>query len=720
MSKAREIQNFFYGQYFADGMRISIGTLVPALVFSYFGNLQMGTTVSAGALVIGLSDLTGPSSHRRNGMLICTVLVLITSLITNLVSPYPVLMVVAILAMGFFYSMFAVFGSRAATIGAMGLLAMILNTEVSDGSFYSAAETTFFVFMGCLWYMFLSISMTQVRPYRLAQQELGESIHHVADYIRLKSNFYDDKSDNQKNFFALIDQQVLVNEHQESVREMVYRSKQNIKDTTKIGRVLILIFSDIVDLFEQSMATHYDYDAIQEKYGHTGILNQLKISIIRVANELDHLGYEINANRIPKPLYNFKQDLEKLFLAIDQVEKDHNISTLPLKKVLINIRTMSQRIQNIYGYFDRNPSRSLQIKEDVDYSKFIDKNPIDLSVLRQNIHLKSSTFRHAIRMAIVMAAGYLISQQLYDATHSNWILLTILVILKPGFGLTKQRNFQRLTGTIIGGIGGAIIVLLVQDEVARFFLLMFFMIATYSLLRINYIISVMFMTPYVLILFSFFEQNVFLVMQDRILETLIGSGLAFFSSYIIFPNWERNRIQGPMYHLLVANYHYIGNALKIIAGEKLEPTTLRLASQEVHISTANMGSAFQRLITEPKMLQKNAAQLNKFVVFNHILSSYSVTLLNNVSQADETALTGNHVRLIRKVLYQLGQTIQLTAPPEEKGKFKEIDVQIPENIDANNIDSPDLRLITEQLEFIYRIVGDIHKTCEKMDKGEEK
>src|SRR5690606_7263331 len=135
---------------------------------------------------------------------------------------------------------------------------------------------------------------------------------------------------------------------------------------------------------------------------------------------------------------------------------------------------------------------------------------------------------------IVMGLGYLISLNLNVGAHNYWVLLTILVILKPGFGLTKQRNFQRLTGTIIGGIGGAIIVLLVQDELALFILLLLLMIATYSLIRINYIVSVMFMTPYVLIMFSFFEENTLMIMRERILDTMIGSGLAFLSSYIIF------------------------------------------------------------------------------------------------------------------------------------------------------------------------------------------
>src|SRR5690606_1144301 len=126
MRLAKEIQNFFYGQYFADGIRIALGTLIPALLFAYFVDLQVGLTVSFGALLVGLADTPGSAAQRRNGMLVTLVLVLVTSLITNLTNDIPWMLLLVIVACSFFYSMFAVYGARAATVGAMGILAIIL------------------------------------------------------------------------------------------------------------------------------------------------------------------------------------------------------------------------------------------------------------------------------------------------------------------------------------------------------------------------------------------------------------------------------------------------------------------------------------------------------------------------------------------------------------------------------------------------------------------
>ncbi len=715
MSRARNIQNFFYSQYFADGLRITFGTLTPAVVFSWLGNLQVGITISLGAMVVGLSDTPGPLHHRRNGMLMCTAVVLLAALITNVASTAPLLLLIALMALSFLLSMFAVYGARASSIGTLGILAMILNIDTVDHTFLNVLIHLSYIFVGCIWYMTLSLSLHQVRPYRQAQQELAESIQNVADYIRIKANFYNPKSDIERNYRDLIEQQIIVSTHQDNVRDQLFRGKRSIRDTTKIGRLLILIFTDVVDLFEQSMATHYDYEAVRRQFEQTGVLQHFNLTIRRIGNELEHLSYRINADKRPKALYNFQNDVDRIRTAIDRVEKEHRINTLPLKKILINIRNLIQRINNIYGYFDMEPKNSFR-RDDTDLSQFVEHTDIDFKQFRENLTLESNLFRHAVRMSAMMGVGYALSLLLNVGAHSYWILLTIMVILKPGFSLSKQRNFQRLIGTVIGGIGGALILILIKDETSLFILLLLFMVATYSLIRINYIVSVMFMTPYILIMFSFLDMNTLSILRERIIDTLIGSGLAFLSSYVILPNWESTQVQTTMRKLLVANYHYIAQALKIIAGQPLSVTDYKLARKEVYVTTANMASAFQRMITEPKSKQKDAKEVNKFVVFNHILSSYSVTLLNNVNDADNASLTGEHVRIIRKTLFLLAQTIRFFEPGDGEEEFVEIEVETPPDLDDNNIDSEESRLITEQLNFLNRIAIDLNKTCSQLAK----
>src|SRR5690606_3937023 len=118
-------------------------------------------------------------------------------------------------------------------------------------------------------------------------------------------------------------------------------------------------------------------------------------------------------------------------------------------------------------YFEAKRGNTFR-REEADFKRFVEHREIDVKQLRENLTLKSTQFRHAIRMAAVLGIGYLVSFILDFGTHSYWILLTIMVILKPGFSLTKQRNFQRLAGTIIGGIAGALILLFIKDDTSHF------------------------------------------------------------------------------------------------------------------------------------------------------------------------------------------------------------------------------------------------------------
>lgn len=711
MNNARKIQEFLYGKYFADGLRISIGMVIPAVVFSYLGNLHIGVTISAGAMVIAMSDTHGPTNHRRNGMLVCVAVVVISAVLTNLVDQNDILLGVVLVILSFIFAMMAVFGDRAAGIGAMGTLMMVLNIDDSVSGPLETLEYVGYLLIGAAWYMLLSLSLTSVRPYRLAQQELAESIKQIAAYIRIKANFYSLEDDVDESYLALIDQQVLAHEHKELVREMLFRSKKNVKDTTQIGRILILVFTDMVDLFEQGMATHHDYDAIRKQYGDTGILRIFNLTIKRLANELDNISYHLNSNRKPKPLYQLEQDLDKIRAAIEKIESEEGLPTLPLKRILVNIRSITKRINNVYAYFNM-ASTDTPYVDASDYNRFVSTHDIDIKSFRNNLTFQSNTFRHALRMAVVMGLGYLTSLYVTTGEHSYWILLTIMVILKPGYSMTKQRNFQRLAGTIIGGITGILILILVKHEIALFAILLVFMVATYSFIRTNYIVAVVFMTPFLLIMYNFMGLNTMLVAQERIIDTIIGSILAFASSYVILPSWESSQMQDNMRKLLIANYNYLGQALRIMVGETIPVLEYKLVRKDVYVSSANMGASFRRMMTEPKSKQVHASDMNRFVVFNHILSSYSVALLTAVVEADPSAISPDHIRKARHILFQLALAIRSLPAGTEQSEFTELSVRIEQ--ESAPMDAEDSLGINDQLDFLLRIASDIQKVIQRM------
>ncbi|MBC8052807.1 MAG: FUSC family protein [Sphingobacteriaceae bacterium] len=708
MQQTKEIRKFLFSQYFSDGLRITFGVILPPLILAQMGHLETGIAISLGAITTSVPDNPGPVAHKRNAMLVCILFMLFTAFLTGSINQYPVLIAVELFLLCFFFSMFNIYGNRASAISTAVLIIMILTID-QKFSFTTLLAYTGYLAAGGLWYMTLSLAVSQLRPYRIAQHTLGECVIAIGEYLKLKANFYNIEIDPDENYEKLIAQQIIVHEQQDNVREVLFKNKMIVRYQTNTARLLVLIFSDLNDVFEQSMATHYDYRAVRSTYGANKVLAEFNTIIQNIGNELENMGVDINANERLKPLYDFQPQLTQLKASIDQTENN-----LVLKKILVNIRNIISRIQTIYSYFKEKKLGDMNMSSEKDLGRFVTHQNLDLKLFYENLTFKSSIFRHSIRVAIVCVIGYLISK-LTTGAHSYWILLTILVILKPAYSLSKQRNYQRLIGTFVGGIAGALIIYFIKDETVRFAFLLIFMIGAYSFQRLNYVVSVLFMTPFILIMFSFIGFGDLNIVRERIIDTFIGSSIALIASYFIFPSWEYPMLKGYMRRLLLANYNYLHDVAEGLTGRGFNITEYKLIRKELYLSSAAMGSALQRMLSEPKNKQRNVREVNKFIVLNHMLSSYIATLVATLRGGETKQVNPVHIKSIRKALYQLYEAIHVLKYDEEKLEVPEIRVSEPFlKVIEDTIDS---KLITEQLGFVNNVAGDLLKICSEMERS---
>jgi len=304
--------------------------------------------------------------------------------------------------------------------------------------------------------------------------------------------------------------------------------------------------------------------------------------------------------------------------------------------------------------------------------------------------------------------GFITAKFISIGHHGYWVLLTIIVILKPGFSLSKQRNYQRLIGTISGGVIGIAILLLISNKDVQFVLLVLLMIGTYSFQRLNYVVSVIFMTPYVLILFKFL--GVGFVVEERIVDTVIGSTIAFVASYLLFPSWEFEQIQENLADVIHANLNYLVKIAESISGRPVDIIEYKLARKDVFVKSANLSAAFERMTSEPKSKQKKIKEVHKFVVLNHILSSYIATIASGVSAKALHTAAAENIRLLKRSVAVLNDTYKhLGDQLIDTGKI------LPLNIDSEQkTPSPEDNLLKEQLGFINKISADIAKVAERI------
>lgn len=700
MEKVQQIRYFLFSQYFSDGIRITLEIIIPAIIFSYLGEMETGLALSLGALCVSISDGPGPVRHKRNGMLFCNILVFISAYLTGMLNGNALTLGLLILIASFFFTMFSVFGSRATSVGFAALLILILQMTKQIPAAQVFKESLL-ILLGGIWYMAVALLFYHLTPYRAAQRSLGKCIHETANYLLIKSAIYDPSTDLDKDYSKLMEQQIVVNDLQNATRELLFKNRQLLKESTRTGRLMVLTFVDVVDLFEHIMASWYDYDLLRKKFGNSGILEEVSVIIKNIAEELSGIGEAIQAKSTYKKQFDLINSLNLLKEKIDALSDTG--STIILKKILVNLRTLGEKVDDILKYFNRSVSVKGHIRTDKEYARFVSHSKINWEVFKNNLTFISSAFRHSLRVAITCMAGFLVSKIFLHGHHSYWIVMTIIIILKPAFSLTKKKNADRLLGTIGGGIIGLLVLFFIHDKTVLFAILIFCMLGTYTFKIANYIVMVIFLTPYVLILFHFLGLGALNVAGERLMDTAIGSALAALANYFIFPEWESGQLKNYMEAVLKANMNYLEKLQELLKGNHIPSLEYNVVRKELFVSTANLSSALQRMLSEPKSKQKHRKHIHEFVVLNNILSSNIASLAAEMMQ-EKVEPSQNSIPEVKSSIKMLNKSLSLLNNPIEAKENISIGIKNTKNRNSGN-DEP----LKEQLAFIQKIAGDIQK-----------
>lgn len=701
----RQTQTFFFSQEFADGVRITLGILVPSLLMAWFGQLETGFIISIGALCVSITDSPGPVAHKRNAMLLCSVCLLLVGIISGFAAFNPFLAGAVILGLGFFFSMFAVYGHRASALGSAAILLMILMLD-QPLDLYGVFRQSALAMGGGIWYLTLSLVFSQIRPYRPAQRALGDCIREVAKFMRIKALFYDTGTDLDDNYKKLVLQQIVVSEKQDAVRELLFKSRLIVKESTSTSRSLLLTFSNVVDFYEQVSSMFYDYQSIRDSFGKSGILKEISKGIEQLADDLDTIGFSIQTDIMHSRRKDHTEELKLLWQKIDaSAQNPSDRSNLVLKKILVNLRDLGRKTEGLWMYF-RPDYHAGQNRSVLEYSKFVSRQEYDIKIFKDNLTRSSSVFRYSVRVALALLTAYSVAGILPYSQYSYWVMLTVFVVLKPAFSLSKQRNIQRLTGTVAGCAIGILILLVIANDTALFAILVVFMVASFSFQRINYIVSVILMTPFVLIMFHFMGLGPAEIIRERVIDTAVGCAIGFMASWLLFPNWEVHQLRNYMRDTLAANVHYLQKLADLLSGEKVEITEYKLARKNVYVSSANLAAAFQRMLSEPKNKQRNSKEVHRFVVLNHILSSNISTVASAMLESKRSYYPNESQQQAKSSLTVLQSSlirfgIKNGVAAEAKKPAANSKIAAPAQ--------PGDKQLTEQLAFINKLTRDIEK-----------
>lgn len=728
---------------FSKAIVLTISIVVPITIFSNFGNLEIGISIAMGCLLSSPSDVPGSFKHKVIGVLAAAFLGATSFLISGYAAVFTWAVIPMLLVMIFSISYLSVYGFRASLVTFAGLLAVVLSfANLSSG--IEIWQKSLLIFAGGIWYLLISIGWYFIKPERATEQLLAETMEITADYLRLRirllrSNQRDDEL--QKELFQL---QTELNEHHESLREILISARKT-SGSSGYARKRLLIFIDLVDMLELAMAHPIDYERMRKSFEHDE--ETLKIFgdfTLQLADQLEKIGLAVYKNtKLPKN--QIPQDLEQVQRALQNFR--NNIEIGEKREAMLLLRNLfdyqskqAQKINNIDRILRNLENKKKFFYKEKEVQKFITQQDYSFKTLINNLNLNSAIFRHSLRLALVVLLGYLIGDY-FSVQNPYWILLTVVVIMRPNYGLTKIRTRKRIVGTLIGGALAIGIVFLTQNTMVYAVLGILSLTLAFSLIQRNYTTAAIFITLSIIFIYALLQPEVLNVIQFRVVDTLIGAGLAAFGNLILWPKWESQDIHNVIANSIKANLDYLDQIDEYYHKKEDLPISYKLARKKAFIEMGNLSSAFQRMTQEPKSKQKELPIVYEIVGLNHTFLTASASLGTYIRTHSTTNASSDFDTYTKAISFSLTNSTNILEKKQvlekandeisEAGmslhrKFdklaEERDIEIKagkEQIDEQmRLNLQEAHLVTGQLEWLLDISGKLEDSVQRLKKKE--
>ncbi|MBP1651699.1 MAG: protein of unknown function YccS/YhfK, partial [Bacteroidetes bacterium] len=215
----------------------------------------------------------------------------------------------------------------------------------------------------------------------------------------------------------------------------------------------------------------------------------------------------------------------------------------------------------------------------------------------------------------------------------------------------------------------------------------------------------------------------------------IGGTIAFFANLLLWPSWEKNTLPSHMIKMVKSNANYFEQVMHMYTQEPFVVNDYKLARKDSNVSAANLMSAFQRMLSEPKSKQKNGSQVYHFVVVNNSIVSHIAALANYGTthngvrfQQPEYKLLSNNLQAyfscILEMLERPGEKV--AAPPATVEAFETLDMKLEamyqkrqEEVNNGQGDTVlrqeilEVKQVRDQLHAVMSLLKDMKKTLEQ-------
>jgi uncharacterized membrane protein YccC len=280
-----------------------------------------------------------------------------------------------------------------------------------------------------------------------------------------------------------------------------------------------------------------------------------------------------------------------------------------------------------------------------------------LEAFRNHLHLRSPIFRHALRLAVLVALGDILGNEV-PWRRTYWLPMTIALVLKPEFTATFTRGLLRIAGTIIGLLLATGLFHLFNPGVVLQIILIFVLIFLLRWLGpANYGIFGIAVSALIVLLLAIGGVPPKDVIWARGVNTVIGGALALLA-YWLWPTWERTRVSERIAEMLDAYRNYAHALSRWNPADKSWTQELERVRRAARTARANLEASIDRLGSEPGTTREQIARLSAVLASSHRFIHALMAL--DAIFSHQPALANSPP--FKKFMSELEKTLALLAP----------------------------------------------------------
>jgi uncharacterized membrane protein YccC len=606
---------YIFSHYFYSGLGVACGVLGVALVTYGVSDLTTAVAASTGALAVSIADVPRAAYVKRQQLLAALVLTSITTLVILLSDRSDLLQGVAILAISFGAAMLTAYGKESLPVSMAILIMMAIGLGTPAPNVPQILLHTGIFALGGMAYLGYALALAVLLRFRTKQQALAECLYEFARYLKLKANFYETDVDLDATYRTVIGQQAVMNERLQSARDLAFRDMDSARDGQLANTLIAML-----DVHEHILAAQTDYECLRERFAGSDVLMFLRDLALKSAQGLEQISFAILRNREPRSAVNYQAEL----LAIRYDLDHHSSAGIPddaraiavLSEIYETVRQSITQIERLH-VVACTPIEPKNVLGGADLQRFVSTVSLSPRPMLEQLRRGSPIFRYALRTMFAMGCGYLLANTLPYAAHSQWILLTLAVIMRPNFSLTKQRRTDRVIGNAIGCALTACLLHFSPGPAVLFAASFVSLAVAHTFAPIKYRYAAAAACVMALLQLHLLSADDHFAIGERLIDTAVGALLAYGFSFVM-PHWEYRDLPKLAANLLDVAVRY-ASATLVLPAQDLE---YRLARKRFTDAIGLLSVAFGRMLEEPKRRHFVKAELSSFITANYLLAAH--------------------------------------------------------------------------------------------------